>query len=135
MSDGPSNPERALYERIYAGVALTPHGKVATYGDIATIVGDGCDARTVGYALNEIPKGRLDTVPWQRIINGKGGVSTRGPRQRELLEGEGIVFDARGLVPLDTYRWEGPTPDQAAEHGLTTLPHDTDDIGVQLKLL
>jgi methylated-DNA-protein-cysteine methyltransferase-like protein len=135
MSDGPSNPEGALYARIYAAVALTPHGKVATYGDIAAIVGDGCDARTVGYALNEIPKGRLGAVPWQRIINGKGGVSTRGPRQRELLEGEGIVFDARGLVPLDAYRWEGPAPAQASEHGLNTLSRGADDTGVQLKLL
>jgi len=125
----------ALYARIYAAVALTPRGKVATYGDIATIVGDGCDARTVGYALNEIPKGRLDAVPWQRIINGKGGVSTRGPRQRELLEGEGIVFDARGLVPLDVYRWEGPTPTQAAEYGFTMLSRDSDSMGAQLKLL
>lgn len=135
MSDGSSNPEGALYARIYAAVALTPHGKVATYGDIATIVGDGCDARTVGYALNEIPKGRLDAVPWQRIINGKGGVSTRGPRQRELLEGEGVVFDARGLVPLDAYRWEGPAPEQAAEHGFTMLQHNSDSMGAQLKLL
>jgi len=130
-----SMAEEVLYARIYAAVALTPRGKVATYGDIATIVGDGCDARTVGYALNEIPKGRLDAVPWQRIINGKGGVSTRGPRQRALLEGEGVVFDARGLVHLDVYRWEGPAPAQAVEHGLTTLPRATDDTGAQLKLL
>ena len=130
-----SDTANALYERIYAAVALTPRGKVATYGDIAAIIGDGCDARTVGYALNEIPKGRLGAVPWQRIINGKGGVSTRGPRQRELLEEEGIVFDARGLVPLDAYRWEGPAPEQAAEHSLKMLPRDTEDIGVQLKLL
>jgi len=135
MGDGPSNPEGALYARIYAAVALTPHGKVATYGDIGAIVGDGCDARTVGYALNEIPKGRLGAVPWQRIINGKGGVSTRGPRQRELLEGEGIVFDARGLVPLDAYRWEGPAPAQAAEYGFTMLSRDSDSMGAQLKLL
>ncbi len=124
---------RELYDRIYAAVELTPAGKVATYGDIAAIVGGACDARIVGYALNEIPKSRLVAVPWQRIINGKGGVSTRGTRQRTLLEGEGVVFDARGLVPLDTYRWEGPTPEQASEHGLNTLSRE--DTGGQLKLL
>ncbi len=125
--------ERALYARIYAAVALVPLGKVATYGDIAAVVGGGCDARTVGYALNEIPKGRLGAVPWQRIINGKGGVSTRGPRQRALLEGEGVVFDAHDRVPLGAYRWEGPTPAQASEHGLNTLPDH--DAGAQLTLL
>ena len=124
---------RELYDRIYAAVELTPAGKVATYGDIAAVVGGGCDARTVGYALNEIPKGRLGAVPWQRVINSKGGISTRGPRQRELLEGEGVTFDARGLVPLDAYRWEGPTPAQASKYGLNTLSRD--DTGSQLKLL
>jgi len=124
---------RELYDRIYAAVELTPAGKVATYGDIATVVGGGCDARTVGYALNEVPKGRLGAVPWQRVINAQGGVSTRGPRQRELLESEGIAFDARDRVPLDTYRWAGPTPEQASEHDLNTLSRE--DTGSQLRLL
>jgi alkylated DNA nucleotide flippase Atl1 len=83
----------ALYEKIYIVCEQIPHGKVASYGDIATIVGGGCDARTVGYALNEIPKGR--NVPWQRIIAKDGAISTRGLAQRQLLEDEGIEFDAR----------------------------------------
>ena len=131
-----SETERALYARIYAAVSLVPAGKVATYGDIAAVVGGSCDAQTVGYALNEIPKNLAGAVPWQRIINGKGGVSTRGPRQRALLEGEGIVFDARSFVPLATYRWPGPSAEQASRFGLQALPsRDTGDRGAQLKLL
>ena len=130
--------ERELYERIYAAVSLVPPGKVATYGDIAAAVGGECDARTVGYALNDIPKARAGVVPWQRIINSKGGISTRGPRQRALLESEGVAFDARDLVPLNKYRWSGPTPEQAAELGLQALASPSlaaRDTGEQLKLL
>src|SRR6185312_7602753 len=92
-----------LNERIYEAVGRVPRGRVATYGDIAAVVGD-CDARTVGYALNDLPKGRHAEVPWQRIINSQGGISTRSDAQRRLLEEEGVVFDARGRVPLARFR-------------------------------
>ncbi|HEU5011843.1 MAG TPA: MGMT family protein [Roseiflexaceae bacterium] len=117
-----ASPDYALYETIYTVVAEVPHGKVATYGDIAAIVGGGCDARTVGYALNELPEGREQAVPWQRVINREGGISTRGLRQRELLEAEGVAFDAQGRVIMARCRWAGPGAAWAAEHGFNTLP-------------
>ena len=43
--------ERRLYQRIYQVVQQVPRGRVATYGDIAAIVDEGCDARTVGAAM------------------------------------------------------------------------------------
>ena len=114
--------ENALYERIYLVASQIPAGQVATYGDIAQIVGRGCDARIVGYAMADLGRHpfRLP-VPWQRVINAQGGISTRGPRQRELLEVEGIEFDAKGRVPLARYRWRGPMPDFLAEHELNPL--------------
>jgi methylated-DNA-protein-cysteine methyltransferase-like protein len=99
--DTESNP--TLNERIYEAVGRVPRGRVATYGDIAAMVGD-CDARTVGYALNDLPKSRQAEVPWQRIINSQGGISTRGGVQRRMLEEEGVVFDDRGRVPLARFR-------------------------------
>lgn len=135
MSDAAT---RGLYERIYQAVARIPRGMVASYGDIAAIVGEDCDARTVGYALNELPKGRTEAVPWQRIINSTGGISTRGPLQRRLLEAEGVTFDARDRVEMARYRWAGPNSDWAATHGFNTLPaRDTDqqdEQGEQLRL-
>jgi methylated-DNA-protein-cysteine methyltransferase-like protein len=129
------NDERELYERIYEVVRQVPAGKVASYGDVAAVVG-GCDARTVGYALNEIPKHGGEPVPWQRIISSAGTISTRGPRQRQLLEEEGVVFDARGRVNMAQARWGGPDPDWAAAHGFATLaPREGDpDQGAQLPL-
>ena len=125
-------PDYALYERIYQAVEQVPHGAVSTYGDIAAIVGGGCDARTVGYALNDLPREREGVVPWQRIINKEGGISTRGLLQRQLLEAEGVVFDARDRVIMARFRWAGPSREWAETHGFNTLPPR--DEGEQLSL-
>ena len=130
--------ERTLYERIYQVVQQVPRGRVATYGDIAAIVGEGCDARTVGDALHVLPRGHEPLIPWQRIINGAGRISTRGPWQRRLLEAEGIVFDARERVNLARFRWSGPSHAWARAHRFTPLParhqDDQGDQGEQLRL-
>src|SRR5215210_556427 len=102
-----NTPDYALYERIYHVVEQVPYGMVATYGDIAAIVGGGCDARTVGYALNEMPPNRAG-LPWQRIVNKQGGISTRGLSQRQLLEAEGVEFDAQDRVIMARFHWPGP---------------------------
>ncbi len=127
------NIPEVLKRRIYEVVAVVPPGEVATYGDVAAVVGGGCDARTVGYALNAIPKAGGEHIPWQRIINAQGGISTSGVLQRKLLEDEGIVFDGEGRVPLGRFRWAGPSPEWAAEHGYNTLP-PKDEPGEQLSL-
>jgi methylated-DNA-protein-cysteine methyltransferase-like protein len=124
-------PDNALYERIYEVVALVPSGLVSTYGDIAAIVGGGCDARTVGYALGDMPPERAD-LPWQRIVAKDGAISTRGLRQRQLLEAEGVAFDARDHVIMARCHWAGPSAEWAAEHGYYPLPPHEE--GEQLSL-
>jgi len=123
-----------LKRRIYDVIAQVPPGTVATYGDIATIVGGGVDARTVGFALNAIPKDDPESLPWQRIINAQGGISTKGLRQRKLLEDEGIVFNDADRIPLMTYRWRGPSAEWAADNGFNVLPSRPGE-GEQLGLL
>jgi methylated-DNA-protein-cysteine methyltransferase-like protein len=113
--------ERRFFERIYQIVELVPHGQVSTYGDIAIIVGGGCDARIVGLAMGDLGP-RAAKVPWQRIINRSGGISTQGYNQRELLAAEGVEFDEKGKVHLDRFRWAGPGQEWAAKHGFTPLP-------------
>ena len=102
-----------VYERIYYLVGQIPTGKVASYGQVARIVGT-CTARMVGYAMSALPAGR--DVPWQRVINSKGQVSQHGDGigsflQRQLLEDEGVVFDANGKVDFDRFGWGGPAWD------------------------
>ncbi len=108
-----------VYEQIYAVVRQIPGGQVATYGQIAGIVG-GCTARMVGYAMAALP---FDTdVPWQRVINAQGKVSPRSggqgsALQRQLLEEEGVVFDARNRVDFDQVGWPGPDWAWLIQHG------------------
>jgi methylated-DNA-protein-cysteine methyltransferase-like protein len=99
----------SVYQKIYDVVGQIPKGKVATYGQVARIVGR-ITARMVGYAMAAL-RGRTD-VPWQRVINYKGEVSARAhgdgsTRQRKLLMAEGIRFDSQGRVDLKKVRWNG----------------------------
>ncbi len=94
-------------EEIYAVVRQIPCGKVATYGQIAHLVGPSCDARRVGWALAALGEERADPpVPWQRVVNAKG-MSSLGGEQLTLLEQEGVVFDARGRIDLHRFGWNG----------------------------
>jgi methylated-DNA-protein-cysteine methyltransferase-like protein len=97
-----------MYARFYEVIRRIPYGRVATYGQIASLAGLPGYARQVGYALHAIPDG-LD-LPWQRVINAKGMISLKpdGPYdqvQRQMLESEGIQFDAQDRISLKDYQW------------------------------
>ena len=100
----------SFFEQVYEVVCRIPPGRVATYGQIARILGQPRSARTVGWALRSTPDGR--EVPWQRVVNSKGTVSFRPESpgatiQQALLEQEGVVFDEEGRIDLEIYGWEG----------------------------
>ena len=110
---GPGGARSELRARIYEVVARIPHGRVATYGQVAALAGAPRHARQVGYALHDLPSG--SELPWHRVINARGEVSRRSEPewegfQRQLLEAEGIEF-RRGRVDLDGYRWEPEGPE------------------------
>ncbi len=114
-----------LYPRIYEVVRQIPAGRVATYGQVAAIVGPPCDARLVGWAMASLRPG--SDVPWQRVINAQGKISLRRASrghelQRLRLEAEGVRFDARGRVDLATFGWTGPDPAWLAGHGYPLPP-------------
>ena len=107
-------PMPGFYDAVYHLVRQIPRGRVMTYGQIATILGCPRAARAVGYAMRA--SGRMDDVPWQRVINARGRISARNDVerpmiQRILLKAEGIDFDATGACDLGQYRWEPPNPD------------------------
>jgi methylated-DNA-protein-cysteine methyltransferase related protein len=76
---------------------------VATYGQVAHLVGVARGARAVGWALRALDARRERSVPWHRVVGAGGRISPRagaGPLlQRRRLKGEGVAFRA-GCVDL-----------------------------------
>ncbi len=100
--------DSSTHQRIFAVVCQIPPGKVASYGQIARIVGMGVGARQVGYALASLRSG--SDVPWQRVINAQGRISlpgVGGAIQKKLLLEEGILFDENDRVDFERYGWDG----------------------------
>jgi methylated-DNA-protein-cysteine methyltransferase-like protein len=102
-----------FFEQVYQVVRCIPPGEVATYGQIARILGKPRAARTVGWALHGLVEG--SDVPWHRVINARGMISlgARGHGeaiQRALLEAEGVAFDEQGRIDLHVSGWAGLEP-------------------------
>jgi methylated-DNA-protein-cysteine methyltransferase-like protein len=99
-----------FFERVYGVVRQIPLGRVMSYGQIAAMLEHPRAARTVGWALHSLPDD-LD-VPWHRVINSSGCISTAGfaeppDLQRRLLEAEGVEFDRQGRVDMRRFGWDG----------------------------
>ena len=95
------------HERILRIVRRIPRGRVATYGQVSTLAGFARQPRLAGYALRHAD----DTVPWQRVVNAAGRISPRAdpestPRQRKLLEAEGVRFSPNGVIDMKRYQWK-----------------------------
>ncbi len=97
-----SNP---FQERVLEIIRAIPKGKVLTYGQVALLAGAPRGARQVGRIL--YARGR--EVPWQRVINRYGGLSTykvgSGAEQRAMLEAERVAFLKDGVVDLRKHQW------------------------------
>lgn len=88
-------------------VARIPPGRVMTYGQLALLAGRPGAARQAGYVLSGLMGS--EELPWQRVINAQGRVSTHklgfGELQERLLGAEGVAFDAAGRCDLAARQW------------------------------
>lgn len=95
------------FTRLRNVVKKIPHGRVMTYGDLASAAGMPGAARAAGRAMWVMGPG----VPWQRVLGRKDArrahiTNERGKvEQRRLLEKEGVKFDASGGVRLADFGW------------------------------
>lgn len=92
-------------------VAAIPTGRVMTYGEVALLVGRPGTARQVGGVLFGLSEREAETVPWHRVVNAQGRLSTykvgSGELQRALLEAEGVTFDASSRLEFKLYGFAG----------------------------
>ena len=92
--------------KVYDFLKTIPKGKVATYGQIASFLGNKNLSRVVGNILHNNPD--PENIPCHRVVNRKGELSNAyafggSTAQRKLLEQEGITFEADGTINLDMY--------------------------------
>ncbi len=104
----------SFFENVYEAVQLIPRGKVATYGQIARMIGAPRSSRAVGYALHANP--RPGVIPCHRVVNREGRLAPAfafgGPEiQAQLLESEGVEVGEDFVVDLGKYLWQ--TSEQA----------------------
>ena len=100
----------STHEAILRIVRRIPRGRVATYGQVSKLAGFVQQPRLAGYALRRAG----DSVPWQRVVNAAGRISPRAdpdsiPRQRRMLEAEGVRFNTNGVIDLKRYLWRPRT--------------------------
>ncbi len=86
-------------------VSEIPYGKVATYGQIATLMGFPGYSRHVGKSCSR--SSYYGEFPCHRVVNHKGRTAIGWPEQRTLLEEEGVLFLSNGLVDMKSYLWNG----------------------------
>ena len=85
-----------------------PKGKVATYGQIAFLIGLYPSVRRVVWILHSCSK--KERLLWHRVVNRQGAISLKPgsgyEKQKEMLKREGVVFDERDRIDLERFLWE-----------------------------
>jgi methylated-DNA-protein-cysteine methyltransferase-like protein len=100
--------DKSFHQRAIEIIKRIPKGKVATYGQIAAYAGSGRAARQVAYVLHS--SSGKESLPWHRVVNGKGGISLKPGSgyeiQKELLKKEGIIFREDNCIDLKRFLWQ-----------------------------
>lgn len=94
--------EDLVYE-ILSVVAEIPAGCVASYGQIAHLIGREKNSRLVGAVLSEAD--RYGDYPCHRVVNHAGRLAPNFPDQRALLTEEGVAFRDNGCVDMKKHQW------------------------------
>ena len=96
---------KTFNEQVYDIVARIPAGRVATFGQIARMIGRPRMARFVGYASNNKASWHL---PWHRVVFKDGSLCGAGffEQQLKALREEGVKFTADKKVIMEKYQWD-----------------------------
>ena len=97
------NTEDLIYE-ILAVVGEIPCGCVATYGQIARLIGREKNSRLVGKAL-KISR-MYGEYPCHRVVNHAGRLAPGWDGQYYLLKNEGVTFKDESHVDMRKHQWD-----------------------------
>lgn len=95
--------EDLIYE-IFSVVEEIPEGCVATYGQIARLIGREKNSRLVGKVLSMAEY--YGQYPCHRVVNHAGRPAPGWREQEELLREEGVELKRNGCVDLKKYQWD-----------------------------
>ena len=101
-----SNP--TFTARVRSVVRRIPHGRVATYGDVAAAAGRPLAHRAVGNIMRET---RDPSVPCHRVIAAGGKLGGYGRdlfAKRALLMQEGVMVVGGRIRNFKNIRWHKP---------------------------
>lgn len=100
--------EADFRQRVESLVSQIPKGRFMTYGQLAALCGNARAARIVGGIAHF---GNPD-LPWQRVVNKKGGLASGYPGGRaghkQVLEGEGVSVSKDYAVNIEELIWWPP---------------------------
>lgn len=98
-------------DKVYDIVLQIPEGRVATYGQVAAMLGNPRSARQVGFALRALTLDEQE-IPWWRVVNREGYISINHAKagveksiQADLLRDEGITVNDQYILDLERYLW------------------------------
>ncbi len=95
--------QKTFNEMVYDVVARIPYGRVATFGQIAQMIGRPRCARFVGYASNNRAYWHL---PWHRVVFKNGVLNPGMPdAQYRALCDEGVKFTPEKTVIMEQFQW------------------------------
>lgn len=98
-----TNQTKTFNEQVYDIVARIPYGRVATFGQIAAMMGRPRCARFVGYASNNRDSWNL---PWHRVVFKNGVLNPGMPdSQYRALKSEGVKFNPDHTVIMSEFQW------------------------------
>lgn len=95
--------EELVYE-ILSVVEEIPKGKVASYGQIAKLIGRDKNARLVGKVLSRAEY--YGKYPCHRVVNHAGRLAPHFYEQQALLISEGVIFKDNDHVDMKKSQWD-----------------------------
>jgi methylated-DNA-protein-cysteine methyltransferase related protein len=102
-----------FHQRAYETIRRIPTGRVATYQDVAAIMGSPGAARAVGTAMRMNPN--PGPTPCHRVVRSDGSVGhymggpTGTQKKISMLRAEGVPVAADGRIQdFERVRWRAP---------------------------